>query len=125
MVSDLRGQFENIDEGNFQEAGHLRQVPKAVHLRQAPEAEHLRQAPEDNRVFEEAPMPHLPPPPEMIEMQKNSLFPVDVPKLGANLPYRPPELIFDEFHKQVNNITFRECLSIDGNMRMNEYNINI
>ena len=37
----------------------------------------------------------------MIEMQKNSLFPVDVPKLGANLPYRPPELIFDEFHKQV------------------------
>ena len=46
-------------------------------------------------------MPHLDPPPEMIEMQKNSLFPVDVPKLGANLPYRPPELIFDEFHKQV------------------------
>ena len=35
-------------------------------------------------------MPHLPPPPEMLEMQKNSLFPVDVPKLGANLPYRPP-----------------------------------
>lgn len=37
-----------------------------------------------------APMPHLPPPPEMIEMQKNSQFPVDVPKLGANIPYRPP-----------------------------------
>ena len=92
MISDLRPQFENIDEGNFREAGHLRQAPEAGHLRQ--------QAPEGPR-FEEVPMPHLPPPPEMIEMQKNSLFPVDVPKLGANLPYRPPELIFDEFHKQV------------------------
>jgi hypothetical protein len=60
----------------------------------------LRPVPETLRL-EEVPMPHLDPPPEMLEMQRNSLFPVDVPKLGANLPYRPPELIFDEFHNQV------------------------
>ena len=45
-------------------------------------------------------MPHLPPPPEMLELQKNSFFPVDVPKIGASdAPYRPPELIFDEMHR--------------------------
>ena len=47
-----------------------------------------------------ADMPHLPPPPEMLELQKNSFFPVDVPKIGASdAPYRPPELIFDEMHR--------------------------
>ena len=45
-------------------------------------------------------MPHLPPPPEMMEMQKNSFFPVDVPKIGAKTPYRPPELLFDEYHRR-------------------------
>ena len=45
-------------------------------------------------------LPHLPPPPEMIEMQRNSLFPVDVPKIGVDAPYRPPELIFDELHRK-------------------------
>ena len=49
-------------------------------------------------------MPHLPPPPEMLELQKNSFFPVDVPKIGASdAPYRPPELIFDEMHRRVNS----------------------
>lgn len=47
-----------------------------------------------------ADMPHLPPPPEMLELQKNSLFPVDVPKIGVDAPYRPPELIFDELHRR-------------------------
>ena len=48
-----------------------------------------------------ADMPHLPPPPEMLELQKNSFFPVDVPKIGvSNEPYRPPELIFDEYHRK-------------------------
>ena len=47
-------------------------------------------------------MPHLPPPPEMLELQKNSFFPVDVPKIGvSNAPYRPPELIFDEMHRKI------------------------
>ena len=46
-------------------------------------------------------MPHLPPPPEMLELQKNSLFPVDVPKMGSGVTYRPPELIFDEYHRRV------------------------
>ena len=47
-----------------------------------------------------ADMPHLPPPPEMIDMQRNSLFPVDVPKIGVDVPYRPPELVFDELHRK-------------------------
>ena len=46
-------------------------------------------------------MPHLPPPPEMVELQKNSLFPVDVPKIGSKIDYRPPELIFDEYHRRI------------------------
>ena len=46
-------------------------------------------------------MPHLPPPPEMLELQKNSLFPVDVPKIGSAVTYRPPELIFDEYHRRI------------------------
>ena len=56
--------------------------------------------PEPNYV---ADMPHLPPPPEMLELQKNSFFhPHDVPKIGvSNAPYRPPELIFDEMHRKV------------------------
>ena len=33
-------------------------------------------------------------------MQRNSLFPVDVPKIGVDAPYRPPELIFDELHRK-------------------------
>lgn len=54
-----------------------------------------KRRPEFQEVEEEfAPMPHLPPPPEMIEMQKNSQFPVDVPKIGANIPYRPPGKLF-------------------------------
>ena len=67
-------EFRDVNDGNLHQARPLR--PTTVR------SQALR--------LEETPMPHLPPPPEMLEMQKNSLFPVDVPKLGANLPYRPP-----------------------------------
>jgi len=51
----------------------------------------------------------LPPPQEMLEMAGfggaggGSLHPVDVPKVGSNLPYQPPELIFNEIHKLSRN----------------------
>ncbi len=52
---------------------------------------------ENTRYVED--MPHLPPPPEMLEMQRNSLFPVDVPKIGSKVAYEPPEVLFNELHK--------------------------
>ena len=66
-----------------------------------------------------ADMPHLPPPPEMIDMQRNSLFPVDVPKIGVDAPYRPPELVFDELHRKQH--FKRQVCSFQGSPLMREF----
>ncbi len=40
-------------------------------------------------------MPYLPPPPEMILATRN--FPVDVPRLGAKVPYEPLEVLVNRW----------------------------
>ncbi len=42
-------------------------------------------------------IPHLPPPPGLIEAMRNSNF-GDIPKLSSKMPYFPPEMIYDAFH---------------------------
>ena len=44
----------------------------------------------------------LGPPPAILEMQHDSVFsaPFDVPKLGSNMAYTPPEVIYNEMHSQ-------------------------
>ena len=60
---------------------------------------------EDSDYDDYIPLPNLPPPPEMLKMTGGSSFlPIDVPKLGSRIPYRPPELAFDEFYKRTESL---------------------
>ncbi len=54
----------------------------------------------------DVPIPHLPPPPEMILATRN--FPIDVPRLGAKVPYEPLELLVDAFHDRVSDSSEEE-----------------
>merc|ERR1719445_2152358 len=45
----------------------------------------------------------LPPPPGLLEMKHDSVFNpnFDVPKIGTNIDYKPPELIYNELYNEI------------------------
>ena len=85
--------YEDNEYDNYSSAPQSRSLPPPSPKSRASLPAHPQRS--------EIPAP-LGPPPAILEMQHDSVFsgPFDVPKLGTNLAYTPPEMIYNQMHQR-------------------------